>query len=267
MASVCRFVNSTSPITQKIARAMINKALKGETTDSLWKNAAATMKDLKYYFKSTDNGWVLCNRTNHKPVSNLRNAIIETQRSKKIINKLGQLDNDYNWHNSTLSFWRNSLLSYYQQRLLYFNLHHSILLGNDSICDKCNVKEDWTHVFQTCPKCNPEKDELYATWDAISQKFSLNKIRFPPDISESSQLRIEFDGRCSRNDWLNWSKRKRIPKNVALEVYKALAIYLENCYKNSVWYNRPNASFTINRKYLSAYHRQAQSNQPLSVNP
>ncbi|EFC43434.1 predicted protein [Naegleria gruberi] len=267
MASVCRFVNSTSPITQKIARAMINKALKGETTDSLWKNAAATMKDLKYYFKSTDNGWVLCNHTNHKPVSNLRNAIIETQRSKKIINKLGQLDNDYNWHNSTLSFWRNSLLSYYQQRLLYFNLHHSILLGDDSTCDKCNVKEDWTHAFQTCPKCNPEKDELYATWDAISQKFSINKIRFPPDISESSQLRIEFDGRCSRNYWLNWSKRKKIPKYLALEVYKALAIYLENCYKNSVWYNRPNASFTINRKYLSAYHRQAQSNQPLSVNP
>src|SRR3989338_8325875 len=254
MAAVCRFVNSTSPLTQNIARSNIKNALKKSATDSLWKKSTETMKELNLYFKSTESGWVLSNRQTHKPIQDIRQLILDNERTKKIIDKQGQLNSELNWHSSVLSMWRNHTLSYYQQRLLFYNLHHSIYLGNEtSKCDTCHTIEDWTHTFQSCPKCVPEKHELYATWDDISLKYSLNKIRFAPDSNIPNCLPIEFDGRCTKD---NWSNKKRLPKAVALDIYKALAIYIENCYKNSNWYNRPNSSFIKNTKYLSAFQRQ-----------
>ena len=121
-ASVCRFVNSSSTITRNIARASIQKALRGKSTDSLWTNAALNINKLNAYFNPTESGWVLCDRSSHKPITNLRNDILELKRSKKTISELGQLDANLNWHLSTVSFWRNFHLSYYQQRLLFLNL-------------------------------------------------------------------------------------------------------------------------------------------------
>ena len=169
---------------------------------------------------------------------------------------MGQLNHEFSWHNCVISFWRNHKLSYYQQRLLFYNLQKSIYLGQNSECNLCHTTEDWTHTFQQCPKCAPEKHELYATWDDISLKYSLNKIRFTPDSNIPKCLPIEFDGRCTKDDWAKWSNKKRLPKAVALDIYKALAIYIENCYKNSNWYNRPNSSFIQNPKYTSAFQRQ-----------
>ncbi|EFC44044.1 predicted protein [Naegleria gruberi] len=264
MAAVCRFVNSTSPLTRNIARNMM-KQPNNDATDSLWKQTSITMKELNLYFKSTESGWVLCHRNSHKPVQNIRQLVLNNERKKKEITIMGQLDNEFNWHHCVLSLWRNHQLSYYQQRLLFYNLHHAIYLGINSECDICHKEETWTHVFQSCPKCLPEKQELYATWDDISHKYNLSKIRFPPESSIPNCLNIEYDGRCTKHNWSIWANHKRLPKAVALDIYKALAVYVSNCYKNSSWYNRPTDSFIKNKKYTSAYQRQ-QLSQPLSPN-
>src|SRR3989338_8275259 len=265
-ASVCRFVNSTSTITCNVARSSIQKALRGKSTDSLWSNASKIIHKLNGYFKSTENGWILCDRASHNPITNLRESILQLSRTKRTISELGQLDLDLDWHRSTLSYWRNHNLSYYQQRLLFLNLHHAIILDNNTTCDSCNVAEDWTHVFTTCSKSNFEKQELYATWDNISSKYNLDPIRLPADPTRNSLI-INFDGRCTRTDWLHWSKHKRIPKAVALEVFKAFAIFIENCYKNTKWYNRPSRHpFSTKPKYQSAYFRQ-QHPTTLNLNP
>ncbi|EFC47408.1 predicted protein [Naegleria gruberi] len=265
-ASVCRFVNSSSTITRNIARASIQKALRGKSTDSLWTNAALNINKLNAYFNPTESGWVLCDRSSHKPITNLRNDILELKRSKKTISELGQLDSNLNWHLSTVSFWRNFHLSYYQQRLLFLNLHHAIILDNNTTCDSCQTAEDWTHVFSSCSKSNHEKQELYATWDNISSKFNLDPIRLPSDKVRNCLI-IDFNGSCSRSDRLLWSKNKRLPKAVALEIYKAFAIYLENCYKNTMWYNRPSRQpFIKNSKFQSAYFRHTHSTA-LNLNP
>lgn len=141
----------------------------------------------------------------------------------------------------------------------------SNLYVSNSKCDLCHEEETWTHCFQSCPKCAPEKHELYATWDDISLKYNLNKIRFPPDSSPPNCLKIDFDGRCTKVSWSNWANKKRLPKAVALEIYKALAIYVSNCYKNTTWYNRPNPSFIRNKNYPSALQRQ-QLTQPPNLN-
>jgi hypothetical protein len=75
--------------------------------------------------------------------------------------------------------------------------------------------EDWTHVFTSCSKNILEKQELYATWDTISSKYYLDPICLPSDPTINC-LTIDFDGRCSRDDWFLWSKNKRIPKAVEL---------------------------------------------------